>query len=107
MNRQDFNIDDFRQHSNPYTVPEGYFSKQQQALMQIPSRHSSPRRFRLIHFISIAATFAVIVTLAMLFIKPAETPADLDSYIATLTDTELSQSIELDNLDIYSEFIID
>lgn len=107
MNRQDFNIDDFRQHSSPYTVPEGYFGKQQEALMAIPSKHPRTRRLRLFPAVSAAAAIAVIVTLAILFIRPAEAPADLDSYIAGLTDSELSESIELDNLDIYSEFIID
>lgn len=106
MKTEDFNIDDLRSDSVPYRVPEGYFEGQEQRLLNIAAtarRKSRPMRLSMI--ISAAASVAVVAALGIYLFSGNETPADLDSYIASLSDSELSSSIALDDYDTYSEYL--
>lgn len=104
MDKKEINIDDLRQRSTPFTVPQGYFDRQEKQLLEIAG---TKRRGRIVPLlVSAAASVAVIAALGMFLLKGDNSTPDLDSYIASLSDADLSDSIALDDLDTYSEFII-
>ena len=104
MNKADLNLDSFKNNS-PYAVPDGYFETQQEKLLAIPSAHST-RKLRIMPVVwSAAASVAAIDIAAYFLFSPQSAPqADLDSYIASLTDSELSQSILIDDYDTFNEY---
>ncbi|MDE6265935.1 MAG: hypothetical protein K2M07_01115 [Muribaculaceae bacterium] len=103
MNRQEFNIDNIRDRSNPYTVPQGYFEHQERRILVA----SMPRKGRKVVtlLVAAAASIAVIASVAVFLFGTYRNTPDLDSYIASLSDSELNASIALDDLDTYSEFM--
>lgn len=104
MNRTELNIEQLRETTNPYTVPEGYFEQQERDLLSIASR--GRRTSVLPLFVSVAASVAVIASLAAYLLFADRNTGDLDLYIASLSDADLNESIALDDLDTYSEFIL-
>ena len=107
MTENKFDIDSLRDRSMPFTLPEGYFDRQHEALLGIARQPRPKQRFRLVPMIlSAAASLAVAVPLALYLMNPAGGTPDLDTYIASLSDSELNQSIAMDDFDTYSEFII-
>lgn len=107
MTEDKFDIDSLRDRSVPFTAPEGYFELQHEVLLGIARQPRRKQRFRLIPtVISAAASLAVAVTLALYLLNPSGGTPDLDTYIASLSDSELNQSIAMDDFDTYSEFII-
>lgn len=88
----------------PFTTPDGFHEELRTRLMSIPAGYAKKRYFRLLGKIAAmtAAVSALIISLTVMFLKdPPSQPSSIDSYLTSLSDTELDMQLGLTENDIF------